>query len=67
MTLTEINIEEVKASVDTTLEALQKGLRDLNHQVISGFFSINSIKAKLGCSILDLVKPRTCLRRAPGS
>jgi hypothetical protein len=45
MTLTEINMEEVKASMDAALEALQKELRDLNHQVSSGFCSNISLKA----------------------
>jgi hypothetical protein len=39
MTVTEINMEEVKASMDSSLEALQKELRDLNHQVNSCFWS----------------------------
>jgi hypothetical protein len=35
MTLTTINIEEVKTSVDAALEALQQDLRELNHRVRS--------------------------------
>ena len=33
MTVTAIDIEEVKASVDAALQSLQKELRELNHQV----------------------------------
>lgn len=33
MTLTTINIEEVKTCTDAALEALQQELRELNHQV----------------------------------
>jgi hypothetical protein len=33
MTVTAIDIEEVKASVDAALQALQKELRELNYQV----------------------------------
>jgi hypothetical protein len=39
MTVTAIDIEEVKASVDAVLQALQKELRDLNHQVRIPLFS----------------------------
>lgn len=35
MTVTKVDIAEVKAYVDATLEALHKELRDLNHQVFS--------------------------------
>jgi hypothetical protein len=33
MTVTAVDIEEVKASVDAALQALQTELRELNHQV----------------------------------
>lgn len=39
MTLTTINIEEVKACTDAALGALQQELRDLNHQVYSSSWS----------------------------
>lgn len=35
MTVTKVDIAEVKAYVDATLEALHKELRELNHQVSS--------------------------------
>jgi hypothetical protein len=43
MTVTEINIKEVKAFVDAALEGLQKELRELNHQVKPGCFCSNSV------------------------
>lgn len=39
MTLTAIDIDEVKISVDAALEGLQQELRELNHQV---YYSSNA-------------------------
>lgn len=62
MTVTKVNIEEVKSSMDAYLEVLHKELRELNHQVREGLLFYN-IKTNADAVVgkTDLVKPRACL------
>lgn len=53
MTVTKVDIAEVKAYVDATLEALHKELRELNHQVFSVL--LFRIPVEANAALLDLV------------